>query len=315
MAPASANASRAFLLENPIWRTGVATDPARARFHLYLRHSLQDFGLRMRNAQQLAPPCSTAAIISVALLLVATIAPAQDDPFAGGGSHRPKRINGLINQFGPTAYVYEVSKAGTDKKKLFQVFAAVRSATGGTLTQDEFLRRLKSREHFEIHFPEKCRTCKGWGRVVPARGNRDKDGKIRCPRCRSSGSEMRPYIVKWSAQMLTHQGDQRDPILAGLRRELGEKASALVWFSTARRYHTGELRHRVNARAHAHAAYQEAVALANAAWREDEPADSELNRVYRQIIDDGLEGIADTAAKRGEKESAPSPSTEKPATH
>ena len=88
---------------------------------------------------------------------------------------------------------------------------------------------------------------------------------------------------------------------------MGNHASALVWFSTAHKYHEGELRNEPDARATAHAAYEEAVAKANASWRHDEPANSEMNQVHRMVIDDGLKGIADTAPRREKKEASPDP--------
>lgn len=236
---------------------------------------------------------STLAAIASLTLLMGALALAQD-PFAGGAA-AAIRADAKLD---PTPLVYEVSKAGGDQNRLLQIFAAVRSACGGTLTKEEFVRRLKAREHFEISYPEKCRTCNGWRRLIPDRGQRGADGKVNCATCRGRGFELRPYIVKWSAAMNTHLGDRRDPLLAGLRRELGDAASALVWFSAARRYHEGELRDRADSRAIAHAAYQEAIALANAEWRHDQPTNSESNRIRRKIIDDGLAGIAATAPER-----------------
>ena len=250
-------------------------------------------------------------ILAIACL-VAQLAAASgfaQDPF--GETERPA-IPGRTGKItGQPPHVYEVSKAGSNQKKLFKVFAAVQKATSENLTTDEFVRRLKSREHFEIRFPEKCRTCRGWGRVGPARGKRSKDGTVRCPKCHTSGIEMRTYIVKWSANMITHKGDKRDPIMAGLRCQLGDKASALIWYNTAKKHHAGEFRDKPNARKIAHAAYEEAVKLANAAFRDDQPAGSDSNKLHRHIIEKSLEGIAATAPKREEEKPSKPPATKK----
>ena len=205
----------------------------------------------------------------------------------------------------PAPIVYEVATAGNDQKKLRLIFAAVNEANGGTLSKEEFLRRLKSREHFEIKFPVRCRVCNGWKRLIPDRGVRGEDGRVDCKTCRGSGIEMRKHIVKWKAGVLTHLGDRRDPVLAALIRELGDDASPHAWFNTARNFHTGERSDSENARAAAHAAYEQAIAKANAAWRHDEPASSDQNRLYRHIIDESLAGISATAPRREEKETKP----------
>ena len=75
----------------------------------------------------------------------------------------------------PAPIVYEVATAGNDQKKLRLIFAAVNEANGGTLSKEEFLRRLKSREHFEIKFPVRCRVCRRWKRLIPDRGVRGTD--------------------------------------------------------------------------------------------------------------------------------------------
>ena len=198
--------------------------------------------------------------------------------------------------------VYEVSTSGRNQKMLLKVFAEVQKTVGEDLTKEEFVRRLKAREHFEIRYPETCRTCNGWKRLLSESARRGKDGKVPCKACRATGVELRPYIVKWRADMNTHKGDRRDPILSALIRELGDNASAFVWFSKAREYHTGDSSNKPNSREIAHNAYEQAVAKANAAWRPDEPASSENNRLHRRIIDAGLEGIAATAPQRKEKE-------------
>ena len=214
--------------------------------------------------------------------------------------------------------VYEVSTSGNNQKKLQQIFAAVNKANGGELSREEFIRRLKSREHFEIRFPIRCRACNGWKRVIPDSGNRGDDGKVDCKTCRGSGAEMRLHIVTWRAGVLTHLGDQRNPIVAQLIRELGDNASPHTWFNTARSFHSGERSQSENARAFAHAAYEQAVASANAAWRSDEPTSSDRNRLYRHIIDESLGGIAATAPRREEKETEakktpqPQPASAKP---
>jgi hypothetical protein len=195
----------------------------------------------------------------------------------------------------------KVSGGTGDQTRLRNIFNAVRVAEGGTLTQAEFLRRLKAREHFEIRFPTTCRDCNGWKRLIPDRGKRGSDGKVNCKTCRGRGIEMRPHIVKWSARAITHAGDRRDPVLANLIRELGNNASAQVWFNTARSYHTGRRSTGVGTRPSAHAAYGKAIAKANSAWRDGEPPDSEHNRLLRHIIDEGLKGIADTAPPRKAK--------------
>ena len=203
--------------------------------------------------------------------------------------------------------VYEVATAGRDQKKLRLIFAAVNEANGGTLTKEEFLRRLKSREHFEIKFPARCRICNGWKRLIPDRGARGEDGRIDCKTCHGSGVELRKHIVKWKVGVITHLGDQRDPVLAALIRELGDDASPHAWFNTARSFHTGDRSDSENACAAAHAAYEQAIAKANAAWRHDEPASSDQNRLYRHIIDESLTGISATVPRRQEQEAKPQP--------
>ncbi len=182
-----------------------------------------------------------------------------------------------------------------------QIFAAVNESNGGTLTREEFVRRLKAREHFEIRFPVKCHACNGWKRLTPDRGKRGQDGKVDCKTCRGRGFEMRPHIVTWRSGVLTHLGDRRDPALAALLRKLGDRASAQEWFATARSFHSGDQSKQPDARAYAHAAYQKAVAKANAAWRPDQRSSSDHNKLHRYIIDESLAGIAATAPEREKK--------------
>ncbi|MFT4549884.1 MAG: hypothetical protein ACI8XO_002087 [Verrucomicrobiales bacterium] len=205
-----------------------------------------------------------------------------------------------------TPIVYEVSKSSRDQKKLMKVFTTVRDRIDPTLTRDEFVRRLKAREHFEIRYPVQCRTCNGWKRLIPVRGKRGKDGKINCNTCYGRGFEMRPHLVKWSAARVTHEGDQRDPYLSSLKRELGDKASAQVWYTISRSYELGERKNDPEARALAHAGYHETIKLANLAWRDKEPVDSDMNRLHRRLINQSLKGIAATAAKREPKKKPPS---------
>ena len=223
------------------------------------------------------------------------------------------------------AITYEVSKVTGntgDQNELDDIFNTVRKAQGGTLTKPEFLRRLKAREEFVISHATTCTVCNGWKRVIPKNGKRGADGKVNCKTCKGSGKQMRKYIVKWKSGVLTHRGDKRNPYLSALYRKLGDHAPAEDWFSIARSYEAGKLSKTTpDARKFANAAYQKSVTLANEAWRPDEPKDSNHNRLHRQIIDEGLKGIASTAPRREERapvtESAGEtpPTAEKPTTN
>ncbi|MGI9244938.1 MAG: hypothetical protein ACR2RV_29310 [Verrucomicrobiales bacterium] len=225
----------------------------------------------------------------------------------GMGIPAPQWTQAAPPKLDQTPIEFEVSTSSADQKKLMKIFAAVNESCGGDLSKEEFVRRLKAREHFEVRYPVQCRVCNGWKRLIPDRGKRGQDGKVDCKICRGKGIEMRPHIIVWKSGMLTHLGDRRDPILAALIRKLGDQAGAQAWYTTARSFHTGEQSKAPNARAYAHAAYQRAIAKANAAWRPDQPTSSDHNKLHRHIIDESLAGIAATAPKRGENEPAKRP--------
>ncbi len=244
----------------------------------------------------------------VALLLCYAI------PAMAQGSRKNRGFGDKLKLPSTVYEVSKVSKDGDEQKKLLRIFNIVRQANGGTLTKAEFVRRLKAREHFEVRYPDVCPTCNGWKRLIPRSGRRGADGKVTCRACRGSGVQMHPYLVKWKTGTLTHKGDKRDPILSSLIRQLGDHASAHEWFSAARSYHSGQLSTAPHAREAAHAAYEQAVAKANAAWRDDQPATSDLNRLHRRIIDESLEGIAATAPQRKKKPTPPAATSETPPT-
>lgn len=248
--------------------------------------------------QQRPSPAAIALVAAIALC-------AMSLPALGQGKNL-----GFGDRFKAPAVTYEVSKVsrdGDEQKKLLKIFNIVREANGGTLTKAEFVRRLKAREHFEIQYPDTCSTCNGWKRLIPRRGQRGADGKVTCRACRGSGIQMRPYVVKWKNGFPTHKGDRRDPVLSSMIRQLGDDATAQTWFSLARRYHTGNLKDVPHAREAAHAAYEQAVAKATVAWRDDEPSDSNLNHLHRRIIDESLIGISATAPQRVKRQPEPVP--------
>jgi len=239
-------------------------------------------------------------VLSVVALVTAVIA---DDPFGAGGR---SPFGGEIDRdarklLKGNAEVYEASKGAGDKLMLARVYIAVSQQVGGGLTRAEFVRRLKASEHFDIQLSVDCRTCNGWKRILSESSRRGPDGKIPCPRCRASGKRLKDYKVVWNKGMVTHKGDKRSKYLAALKRELGDHANSIEWLNRAKSYDGGALADRNESIKYAHAAYVEAMSIANRTWREKESKDSNWNKLQRQVIDRCLIGISETAPKYPKK--------------
>ena len=101
----------------------------------------------------------------------------------------------LLTAAGAKEEVFRVSKVGSDKTKLLDVFEKVKLLEGGdaSFTRAKFIEDLKdggvwTLRHYET---QKCFYCFGKGHLGPLRDNK------KCAPCGGGGSETVDLVVKW----------------------------------------------------------------------------------------------------------------------